>query len=188
MSDRHEAASTPPWEEVVRDHSDQVYRLAYRLTGNKADAEDLTQEAFVRAFRRLDTFQPGTMAGWLHRITTNLFLDQARRRRRLRMDSIGAAVEWLAASSEESPERQFEHGNLTADVQSALDALKPQYRAAVVLCDMEGLRYDEIASVLGISMGTVRSRIHRGRAALRKALAHRQHSAPSSPAPAQVSP
>lgn len=173
--DPEETAWQPPtWEEVVREHSDRVFRLSYRLTGNKADAEDLTQEVFVRVFRALDSYSPGTFEGWLHRITTNLFLDHARRRRRLRFDALGVAAERVPAPAEfSSPERRFEHGNLAADVQRALDELKPQYRAAVVLSDLEGLSYQEIASVLGISMGTVRSRIHRGRAAMRAALPHR---------------
>ena len=76
------------WGEIVERHSDRVYRLAYRLTGNRADAEDLTQEVFVRVFRSLDTFTPGTFEGWLHRITTNLFLDQARRKQRIRFDAL----------------------------------------------------------------------------------------------------
>ncbi|MBO0776310.1 MAG: sigma-70 family RNA polymerase sigma factor, partial [Actinobacteria bacterium] len=88
-----EAASadwTPPsWEEVVREHSARVYRLAYRLTGNPHDAEDLTQEVFVRVFRALPTYTPGTFEGWLHRITTNLFLDLARRRQRIRFEGLG---------------------------------------------------------------------------------------------------
>src|SRR5680860_648890 len=74
------------WEQIVREHSTPVYRLAYRLTGNSHDAEDLTQEVFVRVFRSLDTYTPDNFAGWLHRITTNLFLDKARRRARLRFD------------------------------------------------------------------------------------------------------
>ena len=76
------------WDEVVEQHSDRVYRLAYRLTGNRPDAEDLTQEVFVRVFRSLDTYTPGTFEGWLHRITTNLFLDQARRKQRIRFDAL----------------------------------------------------------------------------------------------------
>src|SRR5215216_4188653 len=79
----------PSWDDVVRTHSARVYRLAHRLTGNRADAEDLTQEVFVRVFRSLDSYRPGTFEGWLHRITTNLFLDQARRRARIRFDSLG---------------------------------------------------------------------------------------------------
>src|SRR5690349_22428824 len=79
----------PSWDEIVRTHSARVYRLAYRLTGNKHDAEDLTQEVFVRVFRSLSSYTPGTFEGWLHRITTNLFLDQARRKQRIRMDAMG---------------------------------------------------------------------------------------------------
>lgn len=164
----------PSWEEIVRENTDRVYRLAYRLTGNRADAEDLTQEVFVRVFRSLHSYRPGTFAGWLHRITTNLFLDGQRRKKRIRFDALGPAAERIAASNDAgSPERRYEHDNLDRDIQEALDGLKPQYRAAVVLCDIEGLAYDEIAEVLGISMGTVRSRIHRGRAQLRSTLAHR---------------
>ncbi|GAB2616626.1 RNA polymerase sigma factor SigE [Pseudactinotalea suaedae] len=168
------AAWQPPtWEEIVTQHTDRVYRLAYRLTGNKADAEDLTQETFVRVFRSLDRYQPGTFEGWLHRITTNLFLDGARRKTRLRFDVLGESAERLPATDRTSPERGFEHENLDVDIQDALNALKPQFRAAVVLCDIEGLSYEEIGATLGISTGTVRSRIHRGRAQLREALAHR---------------
>ena len=84
-----EAAWTPPsWDEVVREHADRVYRLAYRLTGNQHDAEDLTQETFIRVFRSLASYKPGTFEGWLHRITTNLFLDQARRKSRIRFDAL----------------------------------------------------------------------------------------------------
>ena len=80
---------TPPsWDEVVREHADRVYRLAYRLTGNQHDAEDLTQETFVRVFRSLSSYKPGTFEGWLHRITTNLFLDMVRRRARIRMEAL----------------------------------------------------------------------------------------------------
>lgn len=164
----------PSWEQVVRENTDRVYRLAYRLTGNRADAEDLTQEVFVRVFRSLDSYAPGTFAGWLHRITTNLFLDGQRRKKRIRFDVLGPAAERIAATTDAgSPERRYEHENLDRDIQEALDSLKPQYRAAVVLCDIEGLSYEEIAEVLDVSMGTVRSRIHRGRAQLRTSLAHR---------------
>jgi len=165
----------PSWEEIVREHSARVYRLAYRLTGNRHDAEDLTQETFVRVFRSLDSYVPGTFEGWLHRITTNLFLDMARRRKRIRMDSTGdETAYWPSSDPFGSPERAFEHGNLDSDVQRALDELPPEYRAAVVLCDIEGLSYEEIAVTLGIKLGTVRSRIHRGRARLRVSLEHRR--------------
>jgi DNA-directed RNA polymerase specialized sigma24 family protein len=142
----------PSWDDVVRTHAGRVYRLAYRLTGNPHDAEDLTQEVFVRVFRSLSSYTPGTFEGWLHRITTNLFLDSARRRQRIRFEGLG----------------------LDGDIQAALRDLAPEYRAAVVLCDIEGLSYEEIAATLDVKLGTVRSRIHRGRAQLRTALEHRR--------------
>ncbi|TRW42793.1 RNA polymerase sigma factor SigE [Georgenia yuyongxinii] len=179
------AWAPPSWEQIVTEHSPRVYRLAYRLTGNKADAEDLTQETFVRVFRSLQSYKPGNFDGWLHRITTNLFLDQARRRSRVRLDPIGEATDRLpSAHDAEEPERGFEHAHLDLDVQAALDALPPRYRAAVVLCDIEGLSYEEIAATLDIKMGTVRSRIHRARAMLRDQLAHRRPA--GAPAPGTV--
>jgi RNA polymerase sigma factor (sigma-70 family) len=168
------AAWTPPtWEEIVQQHSARVYRLAYRLTGNPHDAEDLTQDVFVRVFRSLSTYTPGTFEGWLHRITTNLFLDQVRRKQRIRFDALADDAGDRLAGREPSPSQVYDDTHLDHDVQTALDALLPEYRAAVVLCDIEGLTYEEIADVLGIKLGTVRSRIHRGRTQLRAALAHR---------------
>jgi RNA polymerase sigma-70 factor, ECF subfamily len=175
-----EAAWTPPtWDEVVREHSARVYRLAYRLTGNQHDAEDLTQEVFVRVFRSLSNYTPGTFEGWLHRITTNLFLDMVRRRQRIRFESLGDEAADRLEGREPTPAQAFDDRNLDADIQSALAALPPDYRAAVVLCDIEGLSYEEIAATLDVKLGTVRSRIHRGRAQLRAALGHR---APRRPA------
>jgi len=176
---------TPPsWEEVVRDHSARVYRLAYRLTGNTHDAEDLTQEVFVRVFRSLPGYTPGTFEGWLHRITTNLFLDMARRRQRFRFEGLGEETESRLDGGEPTPAQAFDDRHLDDDIQAALKALAPEYRAAVILCNIEGLSYEEIAATLGIKLGTVRSRIHRGRAQLRAALEHRR---PRHPAAAPVS-
>ncbi|MBX9244365.1 RNA polymerase sigma factor SigE [Actinotalea ferrariae] len=170
-----EAPYQPPsWEEIVSTHSARVYRLAYRLTGNQHDAEDLTQETFIRVFRSLSSYTPGTFEGWLHRITTNLFLDGVRRKKRIRMEPLGDdAAHVPGPVGPGSPERGFEHANLDHDIQRALDALPPEFRAAVVLCDIEGLSYEEIALTLGVKLGTVRSRIHRARAQLRASLAHR---------------
>ncbi|MCL2581633.1 MAG: RNA polymerase sigma factor SigE [Streptosporangiales bacterium] len=171
----HEAQwELPSWEEIVRAHSTRVYRLAYRLTGNQHDAEDLTQEVFVRVFRSLSSYTPGTFEGWLHRITTNLFLDGARRRQRIRFEGLGDDVAQRLPGSELSPAQAWDERHLDGDIQAALAALPPDYRAAVVLCDIEGFSYEEIAATLGVKLGTVRSRIHRGRAQLRAALAHRQ--------------
>ena len=174
---------TPPsWDDLVRQHSARVYRLAYRLTGNQHDAEDLTQEVFVRVFRSLSSYTPGTFEGWLHRITTNLFLDMARRRQRIRFEGLGDQAVGLLRDDEPTPAQAFDARHLDTDVQQALEALAPEYRAAVVLCDIEGLSYEEIAATLGVKLGTVRSRIHRGRAQLRAALDHRRPRHPGHPA------
>jgi len=174
---------TPPsWDDLVRQHSSRVYRLAYRLTGNQHDAEDLTQEVFVRVFRSLPSYTPGTFEGWLHRITTNLFLDMARRRQRIRFEGLGDQAVGLLRDDEPTPAQAFDARHLDTDVQQALEALAPEYRAAVVLCDIEGLSYEEIAATLGVKLGTVRSRIHRGRAQLRAALNHRRPRHPGHPA------
>jgi RNA polymerase sigma factor (sigma-70 family) len=166
--------TVPSWDDVVRTHSTRVYRLAYRLTGNQHDAEDLTQEVFVRVFRSLATYTPGTFEGWLHRITTNLFLDLARRRQRIRFEGLGQDVEGRMPGGDPTPAEAFDDRHLDSDIQAALRDLAPEYRAAVVLCDIEGLSYEEIAATLGVKIGTVRSRIHRGRAQLRVALEHRR--------------
>jgi RNA polymerase sigma factor (sigma-70 family) len=175
--------STPPsqpewdlatWEDIVRAHSARVYRLAYRLTGNPYDAEDLTQEVFVRVFRSLSSYTPGTFEGWLHRITTNLFLDSARRKQRIRFEGLADDMAHRLPGSEPTPAQAFDDTHLDDDVQAALKALPPEYRAAVVLCDIEGFSYEEIAATLDVKLGTVRSRIHRGRAQLRASLEHRR--------------
>lgn len=163
-------AMMPSWDELVRQHADRVYRLAYRLSGNQHDAEDLTQETFIRVFRSVQNYQPGTFEGWLHRITTNLFLDMVRRRARIRMEALPEDYERVPADAP-NPEQIYHDARLGPDLQAALDSLPPEFRAAVVLCDIEGLSYEEIGATLGVKLGTVRSRIHRGRQALRDYLA-----------------
>jgi RNA polymerase sigma-70 factor (ECF subfamily) len=163
----------PSWDQIVREHADRVYRLAYRLSGNPHDAEDLTQETFIRVFRGLGSYKPGTFEGWLHRITTNLFLDMVRRRARLRMEGLPEDTDRLAGGGL-SPEQVYAATHLDPDLQQALDNLAPEFRAAVVLCDVEGLSYEEIGATLGVKLGTVRSRIHRGRQALKAALESRR--------------
>jgi RNA polymerase sigma-70 factor, ECF subfamily len=173
-------AAMPSWDELVRQHADRVYRLAYRLSGNQHDAEDLTQETFIRVFRSVQNYQPGTFEGWLHRITTNLFLDLVRRRARIRMEALPEDYDRVPAD-EPNPEQIYHDARLGPDLQAALDSLPPEFRAAVVLCDIEGLSYEEIGATLGVKLGTVRSRIHRGRQALRDYLAaHPEHRAAES--------
>ncbi|MFW7414412.1 RNA polymerase sigma factor SigE [Demequina sp. SO4-18] len=168
------------WERIVEEHSGRVYRLAYHLTGNQHDAEDLTQDVFIRVFNSLSQFKPGTFEGWLHRITTNLFLDRMRRKKRIRFDfmadddvSVPTSRSFDRHERSGQPEDAFDMSHLGDDIVAALSDLQPEYRAAVVLSDIEGLSYEEIAATLGIKMGTVRSRLSRARAKLRESLAHR---------------
>ncbi len=187
-SDTGAGWTAPSWEDIVEQHSARVYRLAYRLTGNVHDAEDLTQDVFVRVFRSLHTYRPGTFEGWLHRITTNVFLDRMRRKQRIRMDALSEESAARLPSRGPGPEQAYDDTHLDDDVQRALDALSPDFRAAVVLCDIEGLSYEEVAATLGIKLGTVRSRIHRGRAQLREALAHRAPQPRTTETPARRAP
>ncbi|MFT4188507.1 MAG: RNA polymerase sigma factor SigE [Aeromicrobium sp.] len=181
-SDRNTVADAEPhpsleWEDIVAEHSARVYRLALRLTGNPHDAEDLTQDVFVRVFRSLDGYAPGNFPGWLHRITTNLFLDRARRASRIRMDRFADGAEDRLLGGEARPDEAVHDAGFDADIEQALQSLSEDFRVVVVLCDVEGLSYEEIADILGVKLGTVRSRIHRGRTQLRAALAHRAPSA-----------
>ena len=159
----------PTWAELVAEHADSVYRLAFRLSSNQQDAEDLTQETFMRVFRNLKSYKPGTFEGWLHRITTNLFLDMVRHRATIRMEALPEDYERVPGT-DMTPEEAYNVANLDPALQRALDDLAPDFRVAVVLCDVMGMTYEEIGDTLGVKMGTVRSRIHRGRAQLRESL------------------
>ena len=168
---------TPTPEQIVADHGERIYRLAYRLTGNRQDAEDLAQDTLMRVLRSIDSFTPtgpGAMEAWVKRIATNLFLDAGRRKSRVRVDAISDERTDLWVSLAATPDEAYADGTFDDDIERALAELPPDFRAAVVLCDVEGLSYDEVADVLGVKIGTVRSRIHRGRTMLRKALAHRE--------------
>jgi RNA polymerase sigma-70 factor (ECF subfamily) len=162
--------NVPSWEEVARDHGRFLYTVAFRLTGNDDDAQDLVQEVLLRVRKGLETYRPGSLEGWLSRITTNTFLDEVRRRRRRPVEALPDNPDRALPPSAAADEVLAGTG-LPDDVQSALRRLPSDYRAAVVLCDVVGLPYQEIAGALDVPVGTVRSRIHRGRAMLREALA-----------------
>ena len=163
---RHRAAwpePAPSWDEIAEQYGDMVFTMAYRLTGDRDEARDLAQDVFVRVYRNLDRYQPGTFEGWLYRITKNLFLDRVRRRTRVRLEPL-PDEEWKQPSeSDPGPLETIEAGVLRSDLETALDELPAGFRTAVVLCDVQGLSYEEISDALGWPIGTVRSRIHRGR-------------------------
>ena len=165
-----EADPVPTWEEVATTYGPRVYAMAYRLTGDRQEAEDLAQDVFVRVYRNLHRYSPGTFDGWLYRITKNLFLDRIRRRRRIRMVPLPDEDWHRSLEDGPDPSALVDDGMLDGRIEVALQALPPTFRTAVVLCDVQGLTYEEIADATGWPMGTVRSRIHRGRRLLRSAL------------------
>jgi len=167
------------FEERVLRHRDALLSVARRLTGDPLDAEDLVQETLLRAYARRDSLRhDDNIKGWLLRVQRNLFInDYWRRRTRARVaavvpvDSVDPHGETLADVRERSPE-QLTIARHTADAaRGALSRLPEVYRETVVMCLVDGCSYDEVARTLGISSGTVRSRLFRGRERLRRALA-----------------
>ncbi|GAB2580580.1 sigma-70 family RNA polymerase sigma factor [Kribbella endophytica] len=157
------------WDEVVRTHTVRVYRYAYRLTQNRHDAEDLMQDVFVRVFQNLSRYRAGSFEGWLYRITRNLFLDRLRRRR-VHLVPIPSDLQLVDGLT---PDQDFDARTFDPDVRAALGDLPSCYLATLILHDVDGLKYDEIAVILNIQPGTVASRLHRARSRLRIALVHR---------------
>jgi RNA polymerase sigma-70 factor (ECF subfamily) len=161
------ADGVPTWEEVARDHGRFLYNVAYRLAGNDVDAQDVVQEALIRVRKGLETYQPGSLEGWLARIVTNVFLDEVRRRRRRPTEALPADPDRVVPPA---PAADQVTSGLSDEVQAALAALPDEFRVAVVLCDVADLSYEQISESVGVPVGTVRSRIHRGRRLLRAAL------------------
>ena len=158
------------WEEVARIHGRKIYNFAYRLSGNPDDAADLTQEVLLRVRRGLESYQPGSFDGWLWRITRNAFIDEVRRRQRRPTSPLPEAIDRWDAQSTPGADEQLLSMRLGEDIQHALLELPFEFREAVVMCDVIGLSYEEIAHAVAVPIGTVRSRIHRGRKLLRAAL------------------
>ena len=161
--------SVPSWEEVAEHHGPFLYNLAYRLCGNHQDAQDLVQEVLLRVRRGLRNYRPGNFEGWLSRITTNTFLDRVRAQKRRPTVPLPDDPDRVLAGSADV-DAELAARDLPNHLQRLLLDLPPDYRAAVVLADVIGHSYDEIADILGVPIGTVRSRIHRGRGRLREAL------------------
>jgi RNA polymerase sigma-70 factor, ECF subfamily len=158
-----------------------LYTAAMRMTRNSADAEDLVQEAYLRAYRSYGSFQEGTnLRAWMYRILTNTFINSYRAKKRRPEISDVEDIEDLylykrlgestsSESGRSAEEELFEHIT-DSQVKEAIEALPEQFRLAVLMADVEGFSYKEIADMLDVPIGTVMSRIHRGRRALQKAL------------------
>lgn len=164
------------WEELVRLHTRKVYGLCYRFTGSGSEAEDLTQEVFLRIFRTLRTFRSaeGSFGTWLARVTRNLLIDNYRRTRQERVtDSIEEQLPMLeetGGAAAMRPDRAVAGREASEILQATLRKLSPDLREAVILRDLQEMEYREIAQALEIPEGTVKSRINRGRVELARLL------------------
>lgn len=163
------------WEELLRAHNRKIYNLCYRFTGRPSEAEDLTQEVFIKIFQTLTTYDAaqGAFSTWLNRVARNHLVDHYRRTHKDRLtssieDETGGLED--KPSSEEQPITRVESRERHEMLQSALNRLSPDMREAVVLRDFQDLDYDEIAEVLGVPEGTVKSRINRGRLELARVI------------------
>jgi len=164
------------WEELVRIHTRKIYALCFRFTGSRQEAQDLTQEVFLRVFRTMKTFRSaeGSFTTWLTRVTRNLLVDHYRRTRQERAtDSIEEqlpVLEEAGAAASIRPDNAIAGREASELLQAALRRLSPDLREAVILRDLQEMEYREIAAVLQIPEGTVKSRINRGRAELARLL------------------
>ncbi len=167
------------FEQEAMVHTDALYRTALRMTKNPSDAEDLVQETLLKAYRSFDRFEQGTNAkAWLFKIMTNTFINNYRAKQKestsVSFDDIDDSVmhtqlPGLVAESSD-PEKEFFNKIIDRDVVAAIEKLPEEFRMVVVLAFNEGFAYQEIADIMGIQVGTVKSRLHRGRKILQKLL------------------
>jgi RNA polymerase sigma-70 factor (ECF subfamily) len=163
------------WEQLVRQHTRRVYGLCYRFTGKDSEAQDLTQDVFLRVFRALSGFRSteGSFATWLTRLTRNLLIDHYRRTRNERVtDSIEEQLPRVEEGfvSVSRPDAALAGREASELLQGALSRLSPELRETIILRDLQEMEYREIAQILGIPEGTVKSRLNRGRAELARLL------------------
>lgn len=166
----------PDFESIILTYQDKVYSLSYQLTGNHADAQDLAQEVFIRAYSALDKFRyEADLGTWLHRITVNLYLNIRRKITRYPTVSLDTPVNTgegevsrEVAAAGGNPQDILEELELKQFVHATLRELPPEYQSVLILRELQGYSYDEIAEILGCSLGTVKSRLNRARQAMRE--------------------
>jgi RNA polymerase sigma-70 factor (ECF subfamily) len=176
LVERAKRGDVEAFEQLISQHQKTVYNIAYRLTGNHEDASDVAQEAFVRAYSSLAEFRgDSSFATWLYRIVNNACLDELRKRRRQRVTYIDEALTMddgemsrQIADTADGPEQALERVEIQRAVQESINSLDPEYRVVLVMREIQGYSYQEIADALGINLGTVKSRLNRARHALKE--------------------
>jgi RNA polymerase sigma-70 factor (ECF subfamily) len=180
LVERAKRGDTEAFEQLTSQYYRKVYNFAYRSTGNPEDASDIAQEALLRAFLSLPEFRgDSSFQTWLMRITQNACLDELRKRKRRKVTSLDEPLEmddgemdrqWAVADAAESPEQALERLENQRAIQESINRLDEEYRVVVVMRDILGYSYQEIAEALGINLGTVKSRLNRARNALKEML------------------
>ena len=173
LVDRSRDGDLSAFNAIVERYQSQVYNVSARILGDRHLAEDVAQETFIKAHRSIDGFRGGSLRAWLLRIASNLSLDATRSRKRRPAESLEAASErpgFFVPSDRPGPEQEALQGELREAIQNCITSLPDDQRAVVVLVDVQGLSYDEAAEAIGSAVGTVKSRLARGRRRLRDAL------------------
>ena len=167
------AGDSSAFERLIEPLEGRIYAVALRMCGNREDAQDCMQESMIRIYRALSSFKgQSSFSTWIYRITMNTFLDELRRRKARRSTSLDTLLDsgWSPTDETDTPERHAIQSEQRRTLERAIAELPEDMRAAVVLRDIQGLAYDEIASALNVNVGTVKSRISRGRERLREKL------------------
>ena len=164
------------FEELIRQHQQKVFNIAYRMSGNYDDASDMAQEALIKVYLNFDKFDgKSQFSTWLYRVTTNSCLDQIKKKKKnvtVSLDSeletdegtVGREIE----STDRTPQEELENKELSAEINKALKQLSERHRTIIILRDINGMSYEDVAKTLNCSVGTVKSQVNRARAALKK--------------------
>lgn len=184
LVERARRGDVEAFEQLISQYERTVFNIAYRLTGNREDASDVAQEAFIRAYSSLTEFRgDSSFQTWLIRITRNACLDELRKRKRQRMTSLDEPIavedgemdrQLAIADTADNPEEALERVEVQRAVQESINQLDEEYRIVVVMRDIQGYSYNEIADSLGINLGTVKSRLNRARSALKEMFGSRE--------------
>jgi RNA polymerase sigma-70 factor (ECF subfamily) len=181
LVERSKGRDLSAFNQIVERYQSHVFNLSARILGDRAAAEDVAQETFISAFRATDGFRGGSLRGWLLRIASNRSYDSIRSTKRRSENSLDESLEnpsFQPASKDPSPEQMALRGELRDEIQAAVLSLPPDQRAVVVMIDVQGLSYDEASEATGASLGTVKSRLSRARAAVRGYLLDRSELLP----------